>query len=44
VATLRDLILGAPSWSLLWRAGYLAAVGAVGLAVAGRRIATLLLV
>jgi hypothetical protein len=29
---------------LLWRAGYLAALGAAGLAVAGRRIAKLLLV
>jgi len=44
VAILRDLTLGAPSWALLWRAGYLAAIGAAGLAVAGRRIARLLLV
>jgi lipooligosaccharide transport system permease protein len=44
VAIMRDLVLGAPSWALLWRAGYLAAIGAAGLAVAGRRIAKLLLV
>jgi lipooligosaccharide transport system permease protein len=44
VVILRDLVLGAPSWDLLWRAAYLAAVGAVGMAVAGRRIAKLLLV
>jgi lipooligosaccharide transport system permease protein len=44
VVILRDLVLGAPSWALLWRAAYLAAVGAAGLAVAGRRIAKLLLV
>jgi hypothetical protein len=41
---LRDLVLGAPSPDLLWRAGYLAALGVAGLAVAGRRIAKLLLV
>jgi lipooligosaccharide transport system permease protein len=44
VVILRDLVLGAPSWALLWRAAYLAAIGAVGVAVAGRRIARLLLV
>src|SRR3984957_11533430 len=44
VVILRDLVLGAPSLDLLWRAAYLAAVGLIGLAVAGRRIATLLLV
>jgi lipooligosaccharide transport system permease protein len=44
VVILRDLVLGAPSWALLWRAAYLAAIGAVGVAVAGRRIAKLLLV
>ncbi len=44
VVILRDLVLGAPSWDLLWRAAYLAAIGAVGVAVAGRRIAKLLLV
>jgi lipooligosaccharide transport system permease protein len=44
VVILRDLVLGAPSWDLLWRAAYLAAVGVIGLVVAGRRIAKLLLV
>ena len=44
VVILRDLVLGAPSWALLWRAAYLAAIGAAGVAVAGRRIARLLLV
>ncbi len=44
VVLLRDLVLGAPSPGLLWRAGYLAAMGAVGLVIAGRRIARLLLV
>jgi lipooligosaccharide transport system permease protein len=44
VVILRDLVLGAPTWALLWRAAYLAAIGVVGVAVAGRRIATLLLV
>jgi lipooligosaccharide transport system permease protein len=44
VVILRDLVLGAPTWDLLWRAAYLAAVGALGLAVAGGRIAKLLLV
>ncbi len=44
VVILRDLVLGAPSPDLLWRAAYLAALGVVGLAVAGRRIAKLLLV
>ena len=44
VVILRDLVLGAPSWDLLWRVAYLAVVGLIGLAVAGRRIATLLLV
>src|SRR6185437_8445310 len=39
VVLLRDLVLGAPSPSLLWRAAYLAAMGAAGLIVAGRRIA-----
>src|SRR5271170_455898 len=39
VVILRDLVLGAPSWDLLWRAAYLAAIGAVGVAVSGRRIA-----
>lgn len=44
VVLLRDLVLGAPSPDLLWRAGYLAVLGFAGLAVAGRRIAKLLLV
>jgi lipooligosaccharide transport system permease protein len=44
VVLLRDLVLGAPSPGLLWRAAYLAALGLAGLAVAGRRIARLLLV
>ena len=44
VVILRDLVLGAPSLDLLWRAAYLAAVGLIGLVVAGRRIAKLLLV
>jgi hypothetical protein len=39
-----DPVLGAPSWNLLRRAAYLVAVGLVGLALAGRRIAKLLLV
>ena len=44
VVILREEVLGAPSWDLLWRAAYLAAVGLAGLALAGRRIAKLLLV
>jgi len=44
VVILRDLVLGLPSPDLLWRAAYLLALGAAGLALAGRRIATLLLV
>ncbi len=44
VVLLRDLVLGAPSPDLLWRAGYLAVMGLTGLAVASRRIAKLLLV
>jgi lipooligosaccharide transport system permease protein len=44
VVLLRDLVLGAPSIDLLWRAGYLAVLGLAGLALAGRRIAKLLLV
>src|SRR3984885_9157410 len=44
VVILRDLVLGAPSPDLAWRAGYLLALGALGLAFAGRRIAKLLLV
>jgi lipooligosaccharide transport system permease protein len=44
VVLLRDLVLGVPSVDLLWRAGYLAVLGLAGLALAGRRIAKLLLV
>jgi lipooligosaccharide transport system permease protein len=44
VVILRDLVLGAPSPDLLWRAGYLLALGVAGLSLAGRRIAKLLLV
>ena len=44
VVILRDLVLGAPSADLVWRAGYLIALGALGLALAGRRIGKLLLV
>ena len=42
VAILRDLVLGAPSPDLAWRAAYLILLGVAGLAVAGRRIARLL--
>jgi lipooligosaccharide transport system permease protein len=44
VVLLRDLVLGDPGYDLLWRALYLAAMGAAGLTVAARRIAKLLLV
>jgi lipooligosaccharide transport system permease protein len=44
VVILRDLVLGVPSPDLAWRAAYLGALGVAGLALAGRRIATLLLV
>ncbi|HEX8005281.1 MAG TPA: ABC transporter, partial [Trebonia sp.] len=44
VVLLRDLVLGVPGPALLWRAAYLAVMGMVGLGVAGRRIARLLLV
>jgi len=44
VVILRDLVLGAPSPDLAWRAAYLVALGMAGLALAGRRIAKLLLV
>lgn len=44
VLILRDLVLGAPSPGLAWRAAYLMALGVAGLALAGRRIAELLLV
>jgi lipooligosaccharide transport system permease protein len=44
VVLLRDLVLGVPSPDLAWRAAYLAVLGVAGFALAGRRIATLLLV
>jgi lipooligosaccharide transport system permease protein len=44
VVILRDLVLGYPSPDLAWRAAYLLLLGVAGLAVAGRRIAALLLV
>jgi len=44
VVILRDLVLGAPSPDLVWRAAYLILLGVAGLALAGRRIAGLLLV
>jgi lipooligosaccharide transport system permease protein len=44
VVILRDLVLGAPSPDLVWRAAYLLALGVAGLAFAGQRIAKLLLV
>jgi ABC-type lipoprotein export system ATPase subunit len=44
VVILRDLVLGAPSPDLAWRAAYLVALGVAGLALAGQRIARLLLV
>jgi lipooligosaccharide transport system permease protein len=44
VTLLRDLVLGVPGWDLVWRAAYLAAMGAGGLWLAARRIAKLLLV
>lgn len=44
VVLLRDLVLGHPGYDLIWRAAYLALMGAAGLAVAARRIAKLLLV
>jgi len=44
VVILRDLILGVPSPDLAWRAAYLMALGAAGLALAGKRFAKLLLV
>jgi lipooligosaccharide transport system permease protein len=43
VALLRDLVLGAVGPGLLWRAGYLAVMGLLGLVVSGRRISRLLL-
>jgi lipooligosaccharide transport system permease protein len=44
VVILRDLVLGVPSPGLAWRAAYLLALGLIGLGLAGRRIAVLLLV
>jgi len=44
VVILRDLVLGLPSPDLAWRAAYLVALGVAGLALAGQRIARLLLV
>jgi len=44
VVILRDLVLGVPSPDLAWRAAYLVALGVGGLALAGQRIAKLLLV
>jgi lipooligosaccharide transport system permease protein len=44
VVILRDLVLGVPSPDLAWRAAYLVALGVAGLALAGQRIAKLLLV
>jgi lipooligosaccharide transport system permease protein len=44
VVILRDLVLGVPSPDLAWRAAYLLALGVAGLALAGRRVAKLLLV
>ncbi len=43
VALLRGLDLGLFSWSLLGHLGYLLAMGAAGLAVTGRRLASLVL-
>jgi lipooligosaccharide transport system permease protein len=43
VVLLRGLTLGAVGPGLLWNAAYLAVLGAVGLAIAGRRISALLL-
>jgi lipooligosaccharide transport system permease protein len=43
VALMRGLVFGVIGPGLLWRAAYLAAMGAAGLYVAGRRISRLLL-
>jgi lipooligosaccharide transport system permease protein len=43
VVLLRGLTLGAVGPGLLWNVAYLAVLGAVGLAIAGRRISSLLL-
>lgn len=42
IELVRGVTLGLPEWSLLWHAAYLAAVGAVGVAIASRRIGRLL--
>jgi lipooligosaccharide transport system permease protein len=44
VVLLRDLTVGVVGPDLLWRAGYLAALGLAGLYVAGRRLGKLLLI
>src|SRR6266566_1049858 len=44
VVLLRDLTVGVVGPDLLWRAGYLAALGLAGLYVSGRRLGKLLLV
>src|SRR5215467_2950331 len=44
VVLLRALVLGAVGPELLWRAGYLAALGLIGLYASGRRLGKLLLV
>src|ERR1700728_1758560 len=44
VVIVRDLVLGLPSPDLAWRAAYLIALGGAGLALAGQRIAKLLLI
>jgi hypothetical protein len=41
---LRDLTVGVVGPDLLWRVGYLAALGVAGLYASGRRIGKLLLV
>jgi len=42
VELLRGITTGAPQWSMLWHLAYLLALTAVGLAVAGKRVGTLL--
>jgi lipooligosaccharide transport system permease protein len=44
VVLLRDLVIGVTGPDMLWRAAYLLAMGLLGLSLAGRRIAKLLLV
>ena len=44
VVLLRDLTVGVVGPGLLWRAAYLAVLGAAGLYASGRRIGKLLLV